>query len=149
MVDQEDTFIDLSCRMSNVAMRCNANDKEFLSIRNSQFSVDMSQVYNPYGNMKDVDVLVSNRGFNGTVKRSFLFVVEMRPGIVSSIYQLVDAAIQIQRQDPFQSFLYTNDTETPMFLTWCEMRKSKLIQQYGFSYHRHRVGCFCKCLQKE
>lgn len=52
-------------------MRCNANDKEFLSIRNSQFSVDMSQVYNPYGNMKDVDVLVSNRGFNGTVKRSF------------------------------------------------------------------------------
>ena len=64
-LDQEDTFIDLSCRMSNVAMRCNANDKEFLSIRNSQFSVDMSQVYNPYGNMKDVDVLVSNRGFNG------------------------------------------------------------------------------------
>lgn len=46
-------------------MRCSANEKEFLSIRNSQFSVDMSQVYNPYGNVKDVDVLVSNRGFNG------------------------------------------------------------------------------------
>lgn len=72
----------------------------------------------------------------------------MRPGIVSSIYQLVDAAMVVQRQDPFQFLLYSNDSETPLFLTWCEMRKSKLIQQYGFSYHRHRVGCFCKFGEK-
>lgn len=51
--------------------------------------------------------------------------------------------MRIQQAGCFQSLLSVNDSETPLFLTWCELRKSRLIQQYGFSYHRHRVGCFC------
>ena len=43
-----------------------SGEKEFLSLSNNQFTVDLCQVFNPYGNVKDVDILISNRKFLGS-----------------------------------------------------------------------------------
>ena len=66
-VDQDDVFVDLSCRVQNVNCTLSSGGKEFLSLSNNQFTVDVSQVFNPYGNVKDVDILISNRKFLGSV----------------------------------------------------------------------------------
>ena len=65
-VDQDDVFVDLSCRVQNVNCTLSSGGKEFLSLSNNQFTVDISQVFNPYGNVKDVDILISNRKFLGS-----------------------------------------------------------------------------------
>lgn len=68
-IGEEDTFIDLGCRVTGVLLRFSCEGKEVLSINNNQFSVDMSQEYNPRQTVRDVNVLVSNRGFNGMKTR--------------------------------------------------------------------------------
>ena len=149
-IGEEDTFIDLGCRVTGVLLRFSSEGKEVLSINNNQFSVDMSQEYNPRQTVRDVNVLVSNCGFNGrentakALNHLFLFIVNIRPGVIPTFMQLIQEAIELTNGDAIQSLIYMNETETPPFLTCCEDRKTKLIQLYGFSYHRHRVGCFCR-----
>ena len=70
--------------------------------------------------------------------------MDIRPGLIPSLIQLVQEAMDLANGDALQSLIYVNETEIPPFLTCCEDRKTGLIQRYGFSYHRHRVGCFCK-----
>ena len=46
-------------------MRFSCEGKDVLSINNNQFTVGMSQEYNARQTVCDVNVLVSNNGFNG------------------------------------------------------------------------------------
>lgn len=71
-------------------------------------------------------------------------IVIVWPGVIKTVYSIVDEIIDLQKQNDLFSLLSSNDSETPLFFSWCEMRKYKLIQSYGFSYHRHRMGFFCK-----
>ena len=64
--------------------------------------------------------------------------------MIKTVYSIVDEIIDLQKQNDLFSLLSSNESETPLFFSWCEMRKYKLIQSYGFSYHRHRMGFFCK-----
>lgn len=69
--------------------------------------------------------------------------MDVKPSALTAMYENVEAILELQHQEVLRSLFLVNETETPLFSTWCEMRKSKLIQAYGLSYHRHRVGCFC------
>lgn len=48
---KKDVFIDLSCKVSNVVVNCNRGDSVILTLNNNQFTVDLSQSFNPYGSV--------------------------------------------------------------------------------------------------
>ena len=67
-IGHEDTFVDLSCRVTGVVMRFSCEGKDVLRINNNQFTVGMSQGYNTRQTVCDVNVLISNNGFNGMLR---------------------------------------------------------------------------------
>lgn len=89
-----------------------------------------------------MNVLITNRGFNCIIYLC-LSLVCIWPGLITTVYHLSEVFVDLQKED-LLSLLASNDSEIPLFFSWCEMRKYKLIQTYGFSYHRHRMGFFCR-----
>ena len=48
---KKDIFVDLSCKVSNVVFKCNSGDRLILTLTNNQFTIDMSESFNPYANV--------------------------------------------------------------------------------------------------
>ena len=70
----------------------------------------------------------------------------VRPAVIPFVHDLVMLCMEVQKQELFQNLTCTNETECPSFLSWCELRKWKLIQSYGLSYTRHHNGVFCRAM---
>ena len=49
---KKDLFIDLSCKLSNFVFKCNSEDRLILTLTNNQFTVDMSESFNPYASVR-------------------------------------------------------------------------------------------------
>lgn len=68
--------------------------------------------------------------------------MKISPRLIQEGYQLVEAFLEVQKQETLQQLMKSNSTEIPVFNSYCEMRKYRLCQMYGFSYRRHRTGIF-------
>lgn len=73
-----------------------------------------------------------------TVTLSFIANTQwwFRPAVIPFVHDLVMLGMEVQKQELFQNLTCSNETERPSFLSWCELRKWKLIQLYGLSYTR-------------
>ena len=72
----------------------------------------------------------------------------VRPEFIPFVYQLVTMCLEVQKQEVFQNLMISNDSEHPLFVSWCELQKWRLIQAYGLSYTRHHNGVFRRAVAR-